>query len=148
MNCYTRHNYTSQLLYEYVRVKEVKKFMIYYVREIKSFNDVINNDVKTSLLSSVLFCLCTPLHKYVCMKINVIYPRLRFTDMTIPLHIYMEACTEIPFVFIIISQTPSIFLPNQLWSFIWGFATFSFSCLVCKIPFYFTPVEIRIWIKK
>lgn len=34
--------------------------MIYEVREIKSFNDVINSDVRTSLLSSVLFCYNTP----------------------------------------------------------------------------------------
>ena len=90
----------------------------------------------------------TPLHNYMCIKIYLIYPGLRFTDISIPSHIYMEACTEIPFAFVVISQTPSIFLPNQLWFFISGFATFSFSCLERKIPLYFTPVKIRIGIKK
>ena len=62
----------SQLVYEMNKDQRSKTFMIYEVREIKSFNDVINSDVRTSLLSSVLFCHNTPLYNYICMRINLI----------------------------------------------------------------------------
>ena len=50
----------------------------------------------------------TPLHNYMCIKINVIY--LGIHRDVYPLA-YPQACTEIPFAFVVISHTPSISCP-------------------------------------